>query len=185
MAYTIYYGGCAEDQPDHIVDPCGTEREHGRVRSVAFIHDSYLATLLASPDNPTTWQTGILDKLIWILPQTAGTYDGGTPVYAPGYGDQKEVLAGYDHVVTYRDPDFKGNASFYNAIKQSRQWYLAINTETQTQIFESSATIAPKAPVQDDLTSEVVWEVEVRISQPDFPEPFDTPPGIFEAFNFN
>jgi hypothetical protein len=111
-----------------------------------------------------------------------GTYDGGTPVEAPGYGDLENTISGYRHVVQYKDPNFKQNAEFYNAIKRSRSWVPAIRLETQTLLFEKPATIIPKAPVTEDLNSDVVFDVELRISQPDIPVPFDTPPDIFIPF---
>lgn len=184
MSYPIYYATCTTAVPDHLVDACG-EQELGRVRSVAYVRSTYLDALLVDPTDAALWETGILNKDIIIIPATQGSYDGGTPVEVPGYGSQEVALAGYRHVINYKDPDFKLNAEFYNGIKQTREWYIAINTSTQTMLFSQGvATIFPKAPVQDDLNSEVVWDVEVRVSQPDIPVPFDTPPNIFEAFNY-
>jgi len=184
MSYPIYYNSCPDDLPDHLVEDCPVT-EHGRVRSVAFIRSSYLYALLVDPTDSALWQTGILNKDIIIIPATSGAYDGGTTVEGPGYGNQETAIVGAKHVVNYKDPDYKINAEFYNAMKYMRQWHFAFVTETLTHIFESGiATVLPKAPVQDDMNSEVVWEVEVRVSQPDSPVPIDTPAGVFESFNY-
>lgn len=181
MAYA-YYPGCEDELPDHIVDDCPGSKEHARVRSIAFIHTSYLATLLAGQETPSVWVTGINDRKIIIIPQVSGQYDGGEPVEGPGYGDQESSLAGYKHTIGYKDPNYKQNAAFYNAIKFSRDWVPAWRTETQTQIADVPAQIIPKAPITDQLTDEVVWDVQVKFTQPDIPVPFDTPADIFIPF---
>ena len=182
MPYTVYYTVCPETIPDHIANDCAGSLEHGRVRSVGFVHVSYLPTIQADPTDEALWITGIENKQIIIIPETTGTYDGGTPVDGPGFGDLESTIAGYNHVVTYQDPNFKDNAAFYNAIKTSRSWVPAIRLETTTMLFDKPATIVPQAPVTDDVNSVVTFNVELRISQPDIPEPFDTPPGVFIPF---
>jgi len=182
MPYQVYYPVCTTTLPDHISNSCADSMEHGRVRSVAFVHVSYLAALQVDPTDYAIWQTGILDKLIIIIPETTGTYDGGTPVEGPGYGDLAVSLAGYDHVIAYSDPNFKQNAEFYNAIKYSREWVPVIRLETTALLFDVAGQILPKAPVTEALTDDVVWAVEVKVSQPNIPVPFIYPPDIFIPF---
>lgn len=188
MPFTVYYGACATaSQPDYYAPFCEADNppEKGRIRSFAFIAKDYLATLQADPTDSAIWVTGILDKKIIIIPTIAGDYDGGSPVTGPGYGDTKETTVGYDHVITYRDPNYKLNAAFYNAIKYGRNWVPAWRTETQTHIADNAAQIIPKAPISEDLASDVAWNVEVRFSQPDLPIPFDTPAEVFIPFAYN
>lgn len=184
MPYPVYYASCAEKLPDHIANSCADSMEHGRVRSVAFVHISYLDDLIVDPEDEALWVAGITEKMIIIIPETTGTYDGGTPVDGPGYGDLETSLAGYRHVVTYKDPNFKANCEFYNVIKHSRSWVPAIRLETQTLLFDKPAVIIPKAPVTEDLNADVVFDVELRISQPDLPCPFNTPPDVFIPFAY-
>lgn len=156
--------------------------EHARVRSAGFVKKSYLAALQADPTDPSLWVTGINNRDIIIIPEVSGTYDGGAPVEGPGYGDQTSSFAGYNHTLNFKDPNYKQNAAFWNAIKYSREWVPVWRTETQTSIADVAAQIIPKAPVSENLTDDVVWDVEVKFTQPDIPVPFDTPEGIFIQF---
>lgn len=100
------------------------------------------------------------EKII-VIPSTNGNFDGGSEVTAPGYGDQETSLIGYNFVATFNDPNYKFNADFYNALKRSRNWRYAYSTETQTHITGKTVQVIPKNPVGDELTSEVVWNVQV------------------------
>jgi hypothetical protein len=180
MAYAIYYPGCSDPVPDHFCNEC-EPREHARVRSVAFVRKDFH---FIDPSSPTEWQTGIDNKKIIVIPQTNGTFDGGSEVEGPGYGDQQSSLNGYNFQAVYNDPNYKFNADFYNSIKNSRNWKLAYRTETQTHLTENTVSIIPKNPVVEDLTGEVVWNVTVKWSDDDLPVPFETPTGIFECFDY-
>lgn len=181
MAYSIYYpSGCASSVPDHYCNEC-EPAEHGRVRSVAFIANDFEFT---DPSDPTEWQVGIADKKIIVIPQTNGSFDGGTEVEAPGYGDQQTKLVGYNFVLTYNDPNYKLNADFYNGVKLSRNFKFAYRTEKLTHIVEPTVQVVPKNPVAEDLTSEVVWNVLVKWSDEDLPVPYETPAGIFDCFDY-
>jgi hypothetical protein len=184
MSYTTYTPGCDEDIPDHICNTCGDDKEGGRVRSIAYIKRSFLATLLVDPANPTIWLQGIASKDIIIIPEVLGSFDGGSPVMGPGYGDSDEELIGYKFGVAYKDPNYKLNAPFYDSIKNSRNYVVAFRTETQVHIADKTSKAIPKNPVTEDLNSEVVWDVNVSFSQPNVLTPVDTPEGIFECFAY-
>ncbi len=65
MAYAIYTpSGCATTVGDHYCNPCDT-REHGRIRSIAFIANDFEFT---NPSSPTEWLAGIAAKKIIIIP---------------------------------------------------------------------------------------------------------------------
>lgn len=181
MAY-VYYPQCAdEDLPDYIPDICPDDEdpEHGRIRSVAFIHKDFIATLKATPTE-TTWKNGITSKKIIIIPKVTGAYDGGSAVMGQGYGDQTEKVTGYNNSLTFKDPTFKKNSAFYNALIKSSPWHIAFRTETQTQISDNPVQVIPKNPITDSLTDEVVFDVECKWSQALMTVPFDTPLGVFE-----
>ena len=181
MSYSIYYPGCATAIPDHLCNTCGDDKEHGRVRSVAFITESYLPTLMVDPTSPVKWQAGIATKAIVIVPEVIGSFDGGAPQEGPGYGDSDSELLGYKFGLAYKDPNYKLNAAFYNAIKRSRRYAVAWRSESQIHISDKTARITPKNPIAEDLNSDVVWDVAISFSQPDLPVPFDVPPGIFDS----
>jgi hypothetical protein len=181
MPYAVYYpSGCASTVPDHYCNPCETP-EHGRVRSVAFIASDFEFT---DPSDPTEWQQGVADKKIILIPETNGSFDGGSEVETPGYGDQQTKLVGYNFQLTYNDPNYKLNADFYNAIKLSRSFRMAYRTETLVHLTQNTVSVVPKNPVAEDLTSEVVWNVLVKWSEGDLPIPYDVPAGIFNCIDY-
>lgn len=173
---SIYYpAGCDAAIPAHHCDPCA-EIEHARVRSVAYIKTSFEFT---DPTNPVEWTNGINNGDIIVIPEVLGSFDGGAPVEGAGYGDQQSKLTGYNFSLVYKDPNYLENDDFYNNIKRSRNYKIAYRTETQTHISTNAVSVIPKNPVAEDLTSEVVWDVEVKFSQGDLPAPFNTPAGTF------
>lgn len=173
-----YPSGCDTLIPDHFCDPCETI-EQGRIRSVAFIKSSFAFT---DKTSPVQWAAGINSGDIIIIPQTKGTFDGGSEVESPGYGDQATRLTGYNFSAEFSDPNYNENCDFYNAIKNSRAYKFAYRTSTQTHITDSVVQVIPKNPVGDDINSEVVWSVGVKWSGADLPCPFDTPAGTFECY---
>jgi len=181
MAYTVYYpSGCVAAVGDHYCNDCEAA-EHGRLRSAAFIASDFAFT---DPTNPTEWRNGILNKKIIIIPNVNGTFDGGSEVETPGYGDNATKLTGYNFQAVFNDPNYKLNADFYNAIKRSRNWRFAYRTENLTHLTENTVQVIPKNPVTDDLASEVVWNVTVKWTDDDLPIPYATPSGIFTCFDY-
>lgn len=181
MPYGIYYpAGCASAVPDHYCNPCEAP-EHGRLRSAAFIASDWEFT---NPSNPDEWEDGISQKKIIIIPEVNGSFDGGSEIEVAGYGDQQTKLTGYNFQATYNDPNYKLNADFYNAIKNSRNFRFAYRTETQVHLTGNTVQVIPKNPVAEDLTSEVVWNVLVKWSEGDVPTPYDMPQGIFNCFDY-
>jgi len=180
MSHLIYYGGgCDHDLPLHICNDCNVP-EHGRVRSVAFIKKTFRFT---DPSNPQEWRSGIIDGDIIIIPQVLGSYNGGEPVEGPGYGDTISKITGYNFELAFKDPNYTDNAGFYNAIKRNHIWLIAFRSETLTHMSTNTISIVPKNPITENLNDEVVWDVIVKFSQADLPEPFPTPDGIFQCFD--
>jgi len=139
-------------------DPCGP-REHGRIRSIAFIKKG---TKLSTPAVSTEWTAGIEAGNILVIPETTGTFDGGSPKEGKGYGNRKSTILGYDYVLNVSDPSYIGNALFWDTIKDSPEYLVAFRTETQVHISEEVVTIIPKNPVEEDVDSEVVWQAEIK-----------------------
>jgi hypothetical protein len=177
---SIYYpSGCDDDLLEHNCDPCPAG-EHGRVRGVAFVKKTFDFTDIT---DPTEWEAGIAAGDIVIIPETNGTYDGGTPQFGPGYGDTPERYLGSEFKVNYRDPNYIGNCDFYNKIRKSRNWKIAYLSETQIRLSTGTATVFGKDAIADDLNSEIVWEVEAKFKQTDTSCPSDIPDGIFRCFD--
>lgn len=181
MAYQVYYpSGCDTEVGEYFCSDCPT-LEGGRVRGIAYIKNSFVFT---DPTDPTEWQTGIQNKDIIIIPSVRGNFDGGSEVEGAGYGDQQTNLLGYNFVLNYFDPNYKENATFYNALKRSRNYYMAYRTETQVHFTDRTVSVVPKNPVAEDTTSVVEWNVAVKWANEDLPTPYDTPEGIFTCFDY-
>jgi hypothetical protein len=174
MAF-YYPAGCDVLVPDHVCDPCEA-RENARVSSVAFIKNSFV---FEDPTSPTEWQAGLEAGDIIVIPQVNGTFDGGSEVETPGFGRQSTSLTGFNFSSNFKDPDYKTNGAFYNAIKNSRDYKYAFVTSSQLHISENAVTVIPKNPIVDDTAGVVVWDVTVKWGGGDLVEPQDVPPGIF------
>lgn len=177
MADVLY--NCDDEIIAPVCDPCLDEIELGRVRSIAFIHKDIFAAVAANPTDANTWAQGIQDKKLFVIPETQGAFDGGSPNEVAGYGHVSTRVVGYEFVLSYKDPAYKANCGFYNSIKGSTKWHVAYATDTLTRISGKPVSIAPKSPIGDDDKSEVVWEVDVKWTEKDHPCPFETPDGIF------
>lgn len=173
----IYYpADCEVEIPEHVCDPCESY-EQGKIRAAAFIKQTFEFT---DPTDPTEWQTGLNNHDIIIIPQVIGSFDGGTEVLGPGYGDQSETLIGYDFTSTIRDPNYTSNCSFWNLLKASRNYRYAYKTGSQVHITNNPVVVIPKNPVTEDINSFVDWQVLIKWKDIDLPCPVDAPAGIFD-----
>jgi len=171
---------CDVDIEDPVRDDCGDETEAGRVRSVAFLTDTAYAAVKVDPSDDTVWEAQVTAGEIKVVPAVRGSFDGGTPVKVEGYGDQTEKVIGYDCVLNFSDPVYASNYPFYNSLAGRATQYVAFRSESQTHISDKKVSIAPKNPIEEDINSNVVWQVEVTWRQKDLVKPFDTPEGIFD-----
>lgn len=148
----------------HTCDPCG--RELGRIRGVALVDGSTdLTELIDALKNSSQEQNAetLFESLveagkIHIISETTGTYDGGAAQTGDGYGDEETRLLGYLHTLTFKDPSYSGNKDFYEHA-ENEHWLLIWRTETLLHFSDKPATIQAIAPVEQDLTSAVVWNV--------------------------
>ncbi len=176
-----YPSNCDNVIPPHNCDPCA-EREYGRIRSGAYIHKSYYPTLVADVENSQKWIDGINQGLILVIPDTNGELGEPSELTGAGYGDAVEALLGYDFSATFRDPNYKENCDFWNAIKNSRNYHLVYRTSSSVHITDKPVTIIPKAPIADDLQAEVVWVVLNKWRSNNHPCATNTPEGVFTCF---
>lgn len=178
MAY--YPSGCDENISNHACGSCGVEL--ARVRGVAFINQSYLATLNADPEDKTLWDAGVASGEIFEYPATQGEFDGGSPNMGQGYGDVEEKLNSYTFNLTFKDPDYVGNRDHYNSLKKSNQFYVAFRSETVLAISDEPVTIVPANPIANDLKTERTWDVLVKWTSENFPAEYTYSDGLFECY---
>lgn len=177
MAIT-YPTDCDDADPVHSCSDC-EDVELGRVRGIALIKVGYT---IANPLLAADWITGINSGDIIIIPMTRGTFTP-TPKTGPGYGDQATKYIGTDYEVKFVDPSYNSNRNFYNTIKRYQNYRLAYKTETLVHIADKACQLLPGAPVQDDINSEIAWEVTANWTSQNEPTAYLCPSGVFVCFD--
>lgn len=173
-----YLTSCESEIEPHVCNPC-EDNEFGRIRGVAFIHESFEFADGDTTD-ATEWQRGIDEGKIIVIPRTDGEYPEPSEVTGQGYGDQAETMIGYNHSLTYGDPNYASNTPFYNSMVGRGGYKLAYRTSSKTHITDKTVTIIPKKKIDNDINSKVTWNITVKWSSNQFPVPFDTPEGVFD-----
>ena len=178
----IHYKTCAQTigALTHVCDPCDTP-ELGRVRVLILIKKG---TQIAIPLVKTDWQNAIEAGNIIIIPRTIGSFDGGTPVYGDGYGNETERKLADDYVLSVRDPNYADNTEFWEEAEKE-VWNVAFVTETKLQYVNSDVRLTAKAPVEEGLDSRVVWNVEMKWRSKTKPKvvAFDTIADFLKCFD--
>lgn len=175
----IYYQDtCTDESVEHFCDDCEA-KESARIRSVFFVKEGYE---FSDPTDKTEWQTAAAAGNVVVVPKTRGQFDGGSPNYGPGFGDEEQRYINSTFKLNYFDPNLKNNYEFYEAKKRSKTWCVGYRTESLVWISDKPCTIAPKAAVSDNINEGVEWEVEVTWNSANNPEPFNMPDDIFTCF---
>jgi hypothetical protein len=180
--------GCSESEAQHVCHSCpeARVREFARTRSSGWISTGYLATLLATVNNPTTWEDGKTSGDIIVLPETSGSYDPGDPKELKGFGSRKFSYGPREMVLSVNDPDYTDNYHFYNEISRRTNLVPFFVTSNLVHIFDKPASIKAKDPVADDLEEEVIWMVESKVTSENLPSKHALAPiaSVFECPNF-
>ncbi len=167
----IFSGECSEELAAHICDPCPdpNDREFGRVRSAGFIFSDYIATLMVNPLLNANWVTGIKTGKIIVIPETAGNYDPGTAKELPGYGDRAKSYGPRTMTLNFKDPNLVSNYPHYNGLGGQSELIPFFRTSSQLRIFDKPAIITASDPVEDDIESEVTWNVSAVVVSNNLP----------------
>lgn len=169
----ITCGGVSGEALLHTCDPCG--RELGRVRGVALVDASVDLTALieelkaGSEQAAATFESIIESGKLHLISETTGTFDGGSAQTGDGYGDEETRLLGYLYTLSFKDPSFSGNKDFYERA-EAEHWKLIWRTETLLHFADKPAGIQAIAPIEQDLTSAVAWNVTATWKSKNKPE---------------
>lgn len=155
----LIYKTCVDGSFDeaYTCDPCFTA-ENGNVRSLVLIRKG---TAIAFPLVKFDWELQVGLGNIFIMPETRGSFDGGTPKYITGYGSVKEKKVGDDYVLSVKDPNYVNNVAFYQEAEK-HLWNIAYLSETQLNYVAQDVTITAKAPIEEDLETDVAWNLELK-----------------------
>ncbi len=178
MATGYYPTTCNDIVPPHTCDPC-LPRESGRVRAVAFIKNSYTFT---NVEDQAEWETAIQNGDVVLIPAVHGALAEASEQMGAGYGDTVETLLGFEFTVTYHDPNYAENCTFYNALMKTQDYKFMYKSETKGHLTDVTVTVIPKSPIEDDLNSEVVWMVAVKWKDNVHACPFTFPTAVLECY---
>lgn len=168
--------------PSYYCNPCldSTTIEYGRVRSIAFVKNTYLSTIIANPSSTAVWTTAVNSGNAIVLYQTRGSYDGSNTTMVTGFGDNIEFNGTRTHTLTYFDPFCNENIDFYNAIQNSTDYTIVWRTSSRIWFAGTPVTITAKIPVADDIASTMTVEVTCKWTNSSIPTPYATPASIFD-----
>jgi len=158
MALT--YLSCTDNDANlvYTCDPCNTT-EAGGIRSFGLIKKGTTVTV---PLNLSSLTAQVEAGTVVIIPATRGTYDGGTAKMVAGFGNRKEKRIGSDYVLAVKAPTYADNAAFMEAVENVEDWNLFFATETQLHIVTEDCTLTTKAPVEEGLDTDVLWNIEAK-----------------------
>jgi len=176
MSVALYYPSCSTTLSDYNCSPCPPS-EKTRVRSIAFVKNSYTWT---NPANPTEWATAVQNQNAIVIWQTQGSYDGGNVTELTGFGDVPFYNGNRTHTLTIKDPNAVQNIDFYNDILNSQEYTVVYRTSSYIWLAAAPVIVTPKAPVADDINGQLTIEVTVKWTAPAMPTPYATPAGIFD-----
>ncbi len=183
MPYLDSYGNCIEDDiTTHVCQNCLNQvDEAAGIRGAALVHSSYYDTLAADPEDESTWQDGIDAGTIVVLPDTRGSFDGGTAISKPGWGGIKTITTGYDFKATIADRVYIENWAFYKSIFNKSSYHLVYVTGTQGHLTPVTVSFTPHAAVSEDVGDIVTWSTDVAWTDSFSPAPFTAPADIFKC----
>lgn len=181
MDYLDSYGNCVETGLDpHVCETCGNVvEEHANISDAAWVNKNSYAAIAADPTNATVWQTAIDAGDVIVIPDTRGTFDGGTPKIGNGWGRSKGTYQGSDFKATINDRIYQDNWAHYRSLVGKTNWHLLYVTETQGHLTSVPVTVAPKNPISDQVDDVISWQSDVTWFEFFTPAPFAMPMSIF------
>lgn len=171
------YSNCGAQLLNHYCDPCD-EGELGGVSSIFFYKDGAFSGVPVTAD----FTNGVQNGLVVVIPETRGTFDGGTPNYGKGFGRRTTTYDSSDYKLTYTDRNYKQNNTFYNSAQSQTEWNVGWCSETLIHLSGTPVTIYGKDPHTEEVKNKIYWEVECTWNSKNKPLIYPTPTGVFECF---
>ena len=172
---------------EHVIDDCN--RELGRVRGVVLFDSAFdTAALIAKMKSSETSDqqaalsiinSGINDGSIIVIPETAGTFNGGESHSVDGFVEDETRILWNEYALEFRDPSYWQNKDFW-AIAENRKWKIAWRTESMLRFAPKVVNIEASDPVEDNLTSTITWNIKATWKSKIKPELL--PIGVFADF---
>lgn len=167
MSYYIPSGQCGDEVnvPRYACTDCG-ERDFARVRHVAYFDENYE---FSDIESFAEWNTLLNAGQAEVIRNVLGSYDGGETEEIGGFGDVEFDNGNTTHVLTFKDPNYKDNRDFYNALKNKKDKKFVWTTQNNMFVANTPANISVKIPIAESIKDIVVAEVTIKWVQSDLP----------------
>lgn len=170
---------CEEDVPDFIPLECGLEL--GGIVGVGLIYSTESPTTTQLQD-AEFWeeQFDVSPQRYWNIPETRGSYAGGTPTEATGYGKNRIRRTGADHEATIQVEGIEGNDDFMNKVNRRKKWHVVFILNGGLMLYARDVSIWAKIVVEESITTEARWDMNFKWSSFDIPVVLRAPENVFD-----
>lgn len=169
---------CEEDVDDFIPLDCGLEL--GGIVGVGLIYSTEEPTT-TQLQNPTFWedQFDVSPQRYWNIPDTRGSYPGGTPTEEDGYGKNSIRRTGADHEATVEVEGIELNRDFFDGVNKRKKWHVVFVMNSGLMLYVRDVSIWAKIVVDQNIKTAARWNMSFKWSSFDLPVVLTEPEGIF------
>lgn len=179
MSYYIPSGQCGDEVnvPRYACSDCG-ERDFARVRHIGYYDEVYEFTDITSFNE---WNTNVLTPgLGEIIRNVLGSYDGGETEEIGGFGDVEFDNGNTTNTLVIKDPNYKTNRDFYNALKLKKDKKFVWVTQDNMFVANAPANVSVKIPISESIKDVVVAEITIKWIEGDLPMIYAKPASLFD-----
>lgn len=171
---------CEIEIPEYVAKECGIER--AGIIAIG---------LIDTDENPSNDN---LEALSWwnarlnaspaqsfLVEQTRGEYQGGTPTEEEGFGTEATQVTGADHAANVEVEGLLDNRDFWEGVNR-KKWKVALFTNAGLILFvENPVTIYAKIMNPKNIKSAAFWSVQLKWQDFSNPVVLETPDGLLSA----
>lgn len=169
---------CTTDMPGYVAQDCGIERAGIIGVGLIDLNESPTSTNL---EDASWWtsQIALSPQVTFVIQNTRGEYNGGSPVEEEGFGKESTQITGADHELSFEVEGLIDNRDFWEGANR-RKWKLAIATNGDLLYYISSpVTLYAKIMNPKNIKSGAFWAVTCKWQDYSNPAVYNIPVGIF------
>lgn len=171
---------CEIDIPAYVAKECGIER--AGVIAVGLLDTD------EDPSNTNletlSWWTARLDAspaTSFLIEQTRGEYQGGTPTEEEGFGTESTQVTGADHTATVEVEGLLDNRNFWEGVNL-KKWKVVLFTNANLMLYiENPVTVYAKIMNPKNIKSAAFWSVQLKWQDISNPVVLETPDNLLSA----
>lgn len=169
---------CTTSVPDYVAQDCGIEQ--AGIVGVALVDQSENPSE-SNLENATYWTNELAasPQTHWVIQNTRGEYNGGTPVEEEGFGTESTQITGADHEAMIEVEGIADNRNFWEGVNR-RKWKVALVTNAGLLLWiESPVTVYAKIFNPKNIKASAFWQISMKWQSYDNPKVYTAPDGIF------